>query len=99
MKRAASQAIADLAKQPVPQEICDAYGVKSLSFGPDYILPKALDDRLMEVEPVAVARAAMEEGTATKDLDLAEYSKDLKKRLADSRAQMNEFVRGFDFKY
>jgi malate dehydrogenase (oxaloacetate-decarboxylating)(NADP+) len=97
MKKAASKAIADLAKLPVPQEICDAYGVKSLSFGPDYILPKALDARLMEVEPVAVARAAMEEGTATKKLDLAQYTKDLKKRLADSRARMNEFIKAYNF--
>ncbi len=97
MKKAASKAIADLAKLPVPQEICDAYGVKSLSFGPDYILPKALDARLMEVEPVAVARAAMEEGTATKKLDLAQYAKNLKKRLADSRARMNEFIKAYNF--
>jgi malate dehydrogenase (oxaloacetate-decarboxylating)(NADP+) len=99
MKRAASKAIADLAKLPVPQEICDAYGVKSLEFGPDYILPKALDARLMEVEPVAVAKAAMEEGTATKKLDLVQYSKDLKVRLANSRAQMSQFIKAFDFKY
>ncbi|MFA5074198.1 MAG: malic enzyme-like NAD(P)-binding protein [Nitrospirota bacterium] len=97
MKKAASKAIADLAKQPVPKEICEAYNVKSLSFGPDYILPKALDTRLIEVEPVAVAKAAMEQGIATKKLDLNQYSKDLKKRLADSRARMNAFVKGFNF--
>jgi malate dehydrogenase (oxaloacetate-decarboxylating)(NADP+) len=96
MKRAASKAIADLAKLPVPQEICDAYGVKSLSFGPDYILPKALDARLIEVEPVAVAKAAMEEGVAKKKLDLVQYSKDLKKRLADSRERMNAFIKSYN---
>jgi malate dehydrogenase (oxaloacetate-decarboxylating)(NADP+) len=97
MKKAASKAIADLAKLPVPEEICKAYNVKSLTFGPDYILPKALDTRLMEVEPVAVAKAAMEEGIATKKLDLVQYPKDLKKRLADSRARMDNFIKGYNF--
>ena len=97
MKRAASRAIADLAKLPVPKEVCEAYGVKSLEFGEDYVIPKALDTRLIEVEPVAVAKAAMDEGVATKKIDLVQYPKDLKKRLADSRARMNNFIKGYNF--
>ena len=64
MKLAAVYAIAGLAKSAVPEEILKAYKVDSLSFGPDYIIPKALDARLLETVSVAVAKAAMESGVA-----------------------------------
>lgn len=64
MKLAAVYAIAGLAKSDVPEEIMKAYKVDSLSFGPDYIIPKALDARLLETVSVAVAKAAMESGVA-----------------------------------
>lgn len=64
MKLAAVYAIAGLAKTDVPEEILKAYKVDSLSFGPDYIIPKALDARLLETVSVAVAKAAMESGVA-----------------------------------
>ena len=64
MKLAAVYAIAGLAKSDVPEEILKAYKVDSLSFGPDYIIPKALDARLLETVSVAVAKAAMESGVA-----------------------------------
>ncbi len=67
MKMAAVEAIRQLAKEPVPDEILAAYpGVASLSFGPQYILPKPMDPRLLERVPAAVARAARETGVARK---------------------------------
>ncbi len=64
MQIAAVHALKDLTHQPVPQEVLDAYGLSTLSFGPDYILPKPLDVRLKDVIPPAVARAAMDSGVA-----------------------------------
>ncbi|TVP54538.1 MAG: malate dehydrogenase [Halomonadaceae bacterium] len=66
MKVAAVHAIRELAKKPVPQEICDAYGVDSLEFGKEYIIPKPMDIRLLEMVPAAVARAAVDSGVAGK---------------------------------
>ena len=65
MKIAAAIALKDLAKQPVPQDVCEAYGVDSLSFGREYIIPKPLDSRLITVVSDAVAKAAIESGVAT----------------------------------
>ena len=82
MKIAAAQAIADLARQQVPEEVATAYGGLSHSFGPDYIIPAPFDPRLMEVVPVAVAKAAMESGVAQKRIeDMAAYRQSLKARL------------------
>jgi malate dehydrogenase (oxaloacetate-decarboxylating)(NADP+) len=64
MQIAAVHALKDLTHQPVPQEVLDAYGLQSLAFGADYILPKPLDSRLKDVIPPAVARAAVESGVA-----------------------------------
>jgi malate dehydrogenase (oxaloacetate-decarboxylating)(NADP+) len=81
MKVAAAQAIADLAREQVPEEVALAYG-RSHSFGPDYIIPAPFDPRLMEVVPAAVAKAAMESGVAQKPIeDMAAYRQSLKARL------------------
>ncbi|PVY70373.1 malate dehydrogenase (oxaloacetate-decarboxylating)(NADP+) [Tamilnaduibacter salinus] len=64
MKVAAVNAIRDLAREPVPQEICEAYNVESFEFGKEYILPKPMDVRLLEFVPAAVARAAIDSGVA-----------------------------------
>ncbi|MCW5586002.1 MAG: malate dehydrogenase, partial [Chromatiales bacterium] len=64
MQIAAVHALKDLTHQPVPQAVLDAYGLQSLAFGVDYILPKPLDARLKDVIPPAVARAAVESGVA-----------------------------------
>ncbi len=64
MNVAAVHALRELARQPVPQAVLDAYGVKDLEFGPGYIIPKPLDPRLREVVPPAVARAAIDSGVA-----------------------------------
>ncbi len=81
MKIAAANAIAELARERVPEEVAIAYGVQH-SFGADYIIPAPFDPRLMEVVPAAVAQAAMDSGVATKPiLDLAEYRQSLRARL------------------
>lgn len=65
MKIAAALALRDLAKQPVPQDVCDAYGGAPLAFGREYIIPKPMDKRLINVVCDAVAKAAIESGVAT----------------------------------
>ena len=81
MKIAAANAIAELARERVPEEVAIAYGV-SHSFGADYIIPAPFDPRLMEVVPAAVARAAMDSGVATKPiLDMEGYRQSLRARL------------------
>jgi len=67
MQIAAVHALKDLAREPVPQSVLDAYSAASMAFGADYILPKPLDPRLREVVPPAVARAALESGVARGD--------------------------------
>jgi malate dehydrogenase (oxaloacetate-decarboxylating)(NADP+) len=67
MQIAAVHALKDLTHQPVPQDVLDAYGLDTLEFGPDYILPKPLDTRLKDVIPPAVARAAIDSGVARVD--------------------------------
>jgi malate dehydrogenase (oxaloacetate-decarboxylating)(NADP+) len=82
MKIAAIHAIADLARQPVPEMVMAAYSKKNMLFGRDYIIPKPLDSRLIYTVAPAVAEAAMESGVAQKPItnwDL--YVDELKKRL------------------
>ncbi|MCF6200923.1 MAG: malate dehydrogenase [Hydrogenimonas sp.] len=64
MKMAAARALADLAKEPVPQYVKDAYGGIDFEFGPDYLIPKPFDKRVLLWESAAVAKAAYEEGVA-----------------------------------
>jgi malate dehydrogenase (oxaloacetate-decarboxylating)(NADP+) len=81
MKIAAARAIADLARQQVPEEVALAYGTQH-TFGPEYIIPAPFDPRLMEVVPSAVARAAMDSGVATRPiLDMEAYRQQLRARL------------------
>ncbi|MCT2401346.1 NADP-dependent malic enzyme [Novosphingobium mangrovi (ex Huang et al. 2023)] len=81
MKIAAAHAIAELARQQVPEEVAAAYG-ETQQFGRDYIIPAPFDPRLMEVVPSAVARAAMESGVAQKPIeDFDAYRHQLKGRL------------------
>ncbi|MCT4535098.1 malic enzyme-like NAD(P)-binding protein [Halodesulfovibrio sp.] len=96
MKVAAAQSLADLAKEPVPSEICDAYGVKSLSFGIDYIIPKPLDPRVLEWEVPAVAQAAMDTGVATMPIqDMEAYKQSLKQRISASHERIAPFVASY----
>jgi malate dehydrogenase (oxaloacetate-decarboxylating)(NADP+) len=81
MKIAAAQAIAELAREQVPEEVAIAYG-RAHSFGPEYIIPAPFDPRLMENVSSAVAKAAMDSGVATKPiLDMAAYRHALRGRL------------------
>ena len=81
MKIAAAHAIAELAREAVPEEVAVAYGVRH-TFGPEYIIPAPFDPRLMELVPSAVAKAAMDSGVATKPiLDMAAYRQTLRGRL------------------
>ncbi len=73
MKLAATHALAALTKESVPDSVCQAYGVKEIRFGPDYIVPKPFDPRALVRVASAVARAAMESGVARKPVDLQEY--------------------------
>ncbi len=68
MKLAAAYALADLAKEPVPDEVAKAYNVDKLEFGRDYIIPKPLDLRLISYVASAVAKAAMDSGVAKKPI-------------------------------
>ena len=77
MKVAASRALAMLTKEDVPDSVLRAYGLDSLKFGPDYILPKPLDPRVILWESPAVAEAAMRTGIARKQIDLDEYRQQL----------------------
>ncbi|MCP4164124.1 MAG: malate dehydrogenase, partial [Deltaproteobacteria bacterium] len=83
MKIAAAKALADLAKEPVPESVKAAYGGEEFSFGPRYVVPKPFDPRVIEWEAVAVAKAAMDEGIATNPIkDWDAYKAGLKKRMA-----------------
>lgn len=82
MKVAAVYALADLAKQPVPEAVAIAYNNKNLKFGPDYIIPTAFDPRLLETVAPAVAKAAMESGVARKNItDWEAYKAELRARM------------------
>ncbi len=82
MKVAAAQAIAELAREQVPEEVAAAYGGQAPVFGEDYIIPAPFDPRLMDVVSAAVAKAAMDSGVAQKPIDdLDEYRQSLKARL------------------
>jgi malate dehydrogenase (oxaloacetate-decarboxylating)(NADP+) len=82
MKIAAAEALADLARQQVPEEVAQAYGGRAHSFGPDYIIPAPFDPRLMEVVPAAVAQAAMDSGVAQFPIrDMTAYRTALRSRL------------------
>ena len=82
MKIAAAYAIADLARQQVPEEVAAAYGGRASSFGPEYIIPSPFDPRLMEIVPAAVAEAAMKTGVAQRPIEnLDDYRTQLRARL------------------
>ncbi len=74
MKVACTNAIAELARTPSSAETAAAYVDEKLVFGPDYLIPKAFDQRLLSVVALAVARAAMESGVATRPVDLEAYA-------------------------
>jgi malate dehydrogenase (oxaloacetate-decarboxylating)(NADP+) len=88
MKLAASHALADLTKQSVPDSVSRAYGDSHFHFGPDYIIPKPFDPRVLIWEAGAVAKAAMETKVARNPVDLEEYREALESRLGKTREAM-----------
>ncbi len=96
MKLAAAKALAELAKQPVPEYVLRAYGVDALEFGIDYIIPKPVDLRLIEFESAAVAQAAMDTGVAQKPIpDMDAYRALLRERINKSRARLESHVASY----
>ncbi|MWV64099.1 NADP-dependent malic enzyme [Halorubrum sp. JWXQ-INN 858] len=88
MKTAAAEALAELARKDVPDAVVKAYGDDPLQFGPDYVIPKPLDPRvLFEVAP-KVAEAAMDSGCARSEIDAERYRERLEARLGKSREMM-----------
>ena len=81
MKIAATHALAALAKEDVPDSVLRAYGLGRLQFGPEYIIPKPFDPRVLIWESAAVAEAAMRTGVAQVEVDLADYREQLARRL------------------
>src|SRR6478736_1842608 len=82
MKIAAAEALAELAREPVPEEVAAAYGGRAHSFGNEYIIPAPFDPRLMEVVASAVAEAAMQSGVAQRPIaDMDTYRQELRARL------------------
>src|SRR3954465_430926 len=81
MKLAATRALAALAKEDVPDSVCRAYGVERLQFGPDYLLPKPFDPRVLVWEASAVAEAAKQSGVAQEPVELDTYREQLERRL------------------
>ncbi len=95
MKLAAVKAIAELTKEPVPELVLKAYGDRTMNFGPNYLIPKPLDPRLIYTISPAVAKAAMESGVAKKEItDWNQYENELKSRVgADQKIVSNVIAR------
>ena len=90
MKIAAAEALAELAREPVPEEVAAAYGGQTQSFGRDYIIPAPFDPRLMEVVASAVAEAAVQSGVAQKPIaNMEAYRQQLRARLNPTVAVMS----------
>ncbi len=95
MKMAATKAIAELAKEPVPDDVSMAYGGEQMSFGPEYIIPKPFDARVLIWEASAVAEAAVKEGVArvsSEDFDFDAYKDALESRLGLTRSIMRRVI-------
>ncbi|MCK9154934.1 MAG: NADP-dependent malic enzyme [Paludibacteraceae bacterium] len=93
MKLAAVLALADLAKQPVPEAVRLAYNGKRMTFGREYIIPTAFDPRLLETVAPAVAKAAMESGVARRPItDWNAYCEQLRKRMGKDNKLINSLT-------
>ena len=96
MKVAAAQSLAALAKESVPDYVLKAYNEKTLTFGPDYILPKTLDLRLIEWVSSAVAETAVNEDVAEKRItDFTAYRKELGIRIKAARKRMDGLLAAY----
>lgn len=90
MKLAAARALAQLAREEVPNEVASAYHGRKMTYGPEYIIPAPFDPRLIYTVPVAVAKAAMETGVARRPIaDFEQYKVALQSRLDPTASSMN----------
>jgi malate dehydrogenase (oxaloacetate-decarboxylating)(NADP+) len=92
MMLAAARSLAELAREEVPEEVSRAYGDESFTFGPEYLLPKAIDPRILVRESSAVASAAMEEGLARLPIKTELYEESLTVRLGTGREVMRQLI-------
>ena len=95
MKMAATRSLAELAKQPVPDYISTAYDGATMEYGPEYIIPKPFDRRVLIWEASAVAQAAVEEGVASvppEEFSLQTYREDLEARLGMTYSIMRSII-------
>ena len=88
MKRAAAHALADLAREEVPESVSRAYGNEKFKFGREYIIPKPFDPRVLLWVAPAIAKAAIDSGVARIKLDIDEYRNSLKERVSRPHAVM-----------
>lgn len=96
MKIAAARALAALAKEPVPAQVCEAYGSQEFSFGIDYVIPKPLDPRIIEWEAPAVAQAAMDTGVAQAPItDMDAYRQELRLRTEKTADRIQTHVNSY----
>jgi malate dehydrogenase (oxaloacetate-decarboxylating)(NADP+) len=92
MKMAATRALAELARQDVPESVERAYGDERFRFGPDYLIPKPFDPRIMLWVAPAVAQAAVDTGVARQPLDPDAYRGELESRLGRRREVMRDIM-------
>lgn len=96
MKIAAAKALAALAHEPVPASVEKAYGGQKFSFGPDYVIPKPFDPRIIEWVTPAVAKAAMDSGIATRPItDLNAYRLGLAERVKKARSRADALHKSY----
>ena len=92
MEMAATRALAELAKEEVPESVTRAYGGDKLKFGPDYLIPKPFDPRVLLWVAPAVAWAAVASGIAGRIIDVEEYRAELEARLGPERQVMRGLI-------
>lgn len=93
MKMAAAHAIAALAREPVSRQVKELYPDEKLGFGPEYILPKPFDRRLLSVVPPAVVKAAVDSGVSRRPVDdLDRYGRSLRRYVADTDKALRAFL-------
>lgn len=92
MLLAAASALAGLAREEVPAEVSRAYGHESFSFGPEYLLPKPIDQRILVREPAAVAARAVADGVARLPVDSERYQESLRVRIGTGRETLRRLM-------
>jgi len=92
MMLAAARSLAELAREEVPEEVIRAYGDAPVSFGPEYLLPRPIDPRILVRQSTAVARQAMAEGVAARPVDDAVLEEQLTMRLGTGRELLRQLV-------